>query len=72
MSAAAYRRGVSEREREEIQVCLNCPLPECVGKRHMDCPIFDPKIVINEMILKWNAEVSSALRRLRKKWRGVQ
>jgi hypothetical protein len=70
VSALVYRRGgyrdVSGQERAEIDVCLNCPLPECVGRRHADCPICDPQIVINECVLMWRSQVTRALGRLRK------
>jgi len=51
---------------DERDACLNCPLPECVETRHIACPICDPHIVINEMTLKWRAEVTQALRHLQR------
>lgn len=71
MSAKAWQYGLTAIQRKEADVCLNCPLPECVGRRHMDCPICDPQIVINEMTLKWRAEVTSALGYLRR-WARAQ
>ena len=56
MSAVAWKRGVSDREQREIQVCLNCPLPECNERRTVACPIFDYKIVLNEFLLELNKQ----------------
>ncbi len=66
MSALAYRRGLSQAQAAERDVCLNCPLPECVGRRHADCPICDPNIVIAEYTLHLRGQVTRALNSLKK------
>ena len=49
MSATAWRLDTSDRERAEMAACLNCPLPECYGRRHIECALWDPWICAREL-----------------------
>ena len=36
------RRSITEKERQEIDICLSCPLPECIPD-HPSCGLRDPR-----------------------------
>jgi hypothetical protein len=66
MSALAWKRGLSHTQEQERDACLNCPLPDCVGRRHADCPICDPQIVIAEYRLHLRGQVTRAVNSLKR------
>jgi hypothetical protein len=66
VSAVAWKQDLSQSQRSEVDQCLSCPLPECVGRRHADCSICDPRIVIAEYKLILRGQVTRALNSLRR------
>jgi hypothetical protein len=66
VSAVAWKRDLSHSQQTEVNQCLSCPLPECVERRHADCPICDPQIVIAEYTLVLRGQVMRALNQLRR------